>query len=872
MELTQGTRLGPYEIVGRLGAGGMGEVYRARDTRLDRTVAIKVLPSEMANDVQLKLRFEREAKAISQLNHPHICTLHDVGDGFLVMELLEGETLAARIARGPMPPADILRYGAQIADALQRAHRAGIVHRDLKPANIMLTKAGAKLLDFGLAKPAGISISSEATTMHGMPLTEQGMILGTFQYMAPEQLEGLEADARTDIFGFGAVLYEMATGKRAFDGSTKTSVIAAIVSAQPAPITSLQPLVPAALEHLVQQCMEKDPDDRWQSAHDVAEQMRFLATSSAILRGPLVEPVARSRRMRRALLTLAIVIAAALGGALVHRLAFREERLVPRPRVLTFSGLDWQPAASPDGKSIAFTSMRDGTSRIWLKSLASGSEIALTNGFDSFPRFSPDGSMVLFTRGQTATALYRVPVVGGEAQKVVLGAVEGEWSPDGKSIAFLRFTTEKEVLQSNVFLADANGGNERLLYKSTGRFISSPRFSPSGRLLAVSLINGVANVAGGIALIDVAKQTSRVLDLKGIPTSVLWLSEQEILYGNMEAVTAVQYAAGDIVRRNIDSAEEVMVLSAATLGSCLDRIGNDTLIVETPARRYNMREIPLGGKGESTWLTRANSIDRQPALSPDGEWVIFSSDRSGNLDLWSLSRKTGQTRRLTDDAGQDWDPQFTPDGKHILWSSNRSGHFEIWMADADGSYPRQVSKDGYDAENPTQAPDGTIYYASADRQKAGLWQIRPDGTSRRIAEGSVLQPEVSPDGSFVVYHLSTAEADTVHVMRVSDSKVMTYSHGIGASKQISVGRARWTPDGKALAFIGTENGTYGIYLQPFEFDRDTQAARKAVAGFELGMNIESLGVTPDGRSFVVSTIEDLGTLTTIDRVPLPPQG
>ena len=240
MVISAGTRLGPYEIVAPLGAGGMGEVWRGRDTRLDRSVAIKILPADFAQNAQFKLRFEREAKTISQLNHPNICTLYDVGENYLVMELLEGESLAERVAKGPLPLEQVLRYGVQIADALDKAHRAGIVHRDLKPGNIMITKSGAKLLDFGLAKGGGPVPSGLDATQH-KPLTQEGTILGTFQYMAPEQLEGEEADARTDIFAFGSVLYEMATGQRAFDAKNKTSLIAAIVSSTPKPMSEVQP-------------------------------------------------------------------------------------------------------------------------------------------------------------------------------------------------------------------------------------------------------------------------------------------------------------------------------------------------------------------------------------------------------------------------------------------------------------------------------------------------------------------------------------------------------------------------------------------------------------------------------------------------------
>ncbi len=258
MSLAVGTRLGPYEIVSRLGAGGMGEVWKARDTRLDRSVAVKILPAEFAGNAQLKIRFEREAKTISQLNHPHICTLFDVGENYLVMELLEGETLADRLGRGPLPLNDVLKYGAQIADALDRAHRAGIIHRDLKPANVMITKSGAKLLDFGLAKSGTAVVEIDGATVQKQ-LTQEGTILGTFQYMAPEQLEGQEADARTDIFAFGAVLYEMATARRAFEGKTKTSLIAAIVKEQPPPVSQIVPLTPPSLEHIIGKCLRRIP-------------------------------------------------------------------------------------------------------------------------------------------------------------------------------------------------------------------------------------------------------------------------------------------------------------------------------------------------------------------------------------------------------------------------------------------------------------------------------------------------------------------------------------------------------------------------------------------------------------------------------------
>src|SRR5260370_24872757 len=298
MPLSAGARLGPYEILSALGAGGMGEVYRARDTRLDRIVAIKVLPAHLSDNPERRERFEREAKAISSLSHPHICPLYDVGqqDGVdvLVMEFLEGETLAHRLKKGPLPPEQVLQYAIQITDALDTAHRHGLIHRDLKPGNIMLTKTGAKLLDFGLAKVRSAAAATGMTALptQTTPLTGEGTILGTLQYMAPEQLEGAEADARTDIFALGAVIYEMATGRKAFGGKSHASLISAIMSAEPPAISTLQPLAPAALDHVVRTCLEKEPDARWQTAHDVVLELRRIAG----VQGDAAAPPARATR------------------------------------------------------------------------------------------------------------------------------------------------------------------------------------------------------------------------------------------------------------------------------------------------------------------------------------------------------------------------------------------------------------------------------------------------------------------------------------------------------------------------------------------------------------------------------------------------
>ena len=379
MPLPTGTRLGPYEIAAPLGAGGMGEVYRARDTRLGRDVAVKVLPHELSAAPEVRARFEREARTVSSLNHPNICVLHDVGHeagvDYLVMELIEGETLAERLKRGPFAAPELLRIGMHIASALDAAHRSGVVHRDLKPGNVMLTKTGAKLLDFGLARVGGLaptvdSLSNSPTV--AAPLTAKGSIVGTFQYMAPEQLEGKEADERSDIWAFGVVLYEMATGQRAFEGRSQASLIAAILEKEPAPISEVAPLAPPGLDRLVRACLAKDPDQRLQTAHDAKLQLQWIAEGGSQAGVPA--PVAARRRSREAaawaIAGVAVLALLVLGGAQLLR------RPGP-PRVIRFevrlptgtTGITW-PRLSPDGKTMAFlASDSAGGRRLWIRPL-----------------------------------------------------------------------------------------------------------------------------------------------------------------------------------------------------------------------------------------------------------------------------------------------------------------------------------------------------------------------------------------------------------------------------------------------------------------------------------------------------------------------
>jgi len=422
MPITAGIKLGPYEILGPIGAGGMGEVYRAKDTRLDRIVAIKVLPSHLSENPQLKQRLEREARAISSLSHPHICALYDIGSqngiDYLVMEFLEGETLARRLDKGAFPAEHVLRYGVQIAEALDKAHRQGVIHRDLKPGNIMITKGGAKLLDFGLAKyqiKKEEPTSSVLETRDGQ-LTEEGTMLGTVQYMAPEQLEGREADARTDIFALGEILYEMATGQPAFKGNSKAQLIASILSTEPRPISTVQPMLPPSLDHVVKKCLSKDAEDRWQNAQDVASELKWV--SEQISQGQ-TSPVV-SRRVSKirttsivaAIFILTTIVFAAIAGyfyTAAHQKPVFKVSILPEPN--TTMSQAGSLAVSPNGKLVAFVALaQGGINSIYLRPFDTLEARRIAGTDDgTFPFWSPDSKFIgFFAQGK----LKRVDVLG----------------------------------------------------------------------------------------------------------------------------------------------------------------------------------------------------------------------------------------------------------------------------------------------------------------------------------------------------------------------------------------------------------------------------------------------------------------------------
>jgi eukaryotic-like serine/threonine-protein kinase len=888
MAFSTGARLGPYEVLSSLGAGGMGEVYRARDTRLDRTVAIKVLPEHLARNPDLRQRFEREAKAVSGLNHPHICVLHDIGhqDGtdFLVLEYLEGESLHDRLEKGPLPLDQVLRYATEIADALDKAHRSGVVHRDLKPGNVMLTKSGTKLLDFGLATRTEPIVTGDAElsalATRAKPLTEKGTLLGTIPYMSPEQIEGREVDARTDVWALGCLLYEMVTGKRAFEGASSASLIGAILKDEPRPIRELKPLAPTSLERLVRACLAKDPDERWQSAHDLVTELRWVAEEGSA--APGAPPTPRPLRGRMLLGAASLAAAILLGGVLDRWLRSRDAQHEAVFRTLTYSGHDSSPAASPDGRTIAFSSDRDGRPRIWLKQLAGGGEAVLTTGPDDFPRFSPDGSQLLFARSEGRTAsLYRVPLLGGEPRKLLEDAMAGDWSPDGRRIAFVRWAVDKDRLVSVIGVAAADGADAHEVGRVEASPLLHPRWSPDGETIASTPTRGVgaSAVLSYVCLAASGGGPVRRIAPPGVRqdiSSVAWSGPDDVVYAQAQVLSLAAGGPARIIRQDVHTGEIRTRLWCPNSSLVFGLLAPGRAVFDTRSARENLREIPLA-RGSSRWLTRGNGTDRQPVYSPDGEWVAFSSTRGGNMDLWMVSTRSGAVRRLTDDEANDWDPVLTSDGKKLLWSSDRTGHFEVWMAEADGSGARQVSSDGVNAEDPAPTPDGRwILYDSRNPEKLGLWKVRPDGTqASRIVANVPGQAQVSPDGQYVLYRASSGL--DIRACRL-DGTPVPFEISVERRRMtaITLARMRWMPDGRAVAFVGQDaNGVNGVFVQDFIPGQDTTRTRRPLGGFDPEASAETFGISPDGSRLIVAGWEQLFSIMTaegLDGIAPPAMG
>jgi len=692
-------RLGPYEILAAAGSGGMGDVYRARDTRLDRIVAVKVMPEIFLRDPARRQRLEREARAVSSLSHPNICTLHDVGhqDGvdYLVMEFLEGETLADRLDRGALPPDQALRYAVEIAGALDAAHRRGVVHRDLKPGNIMLTRTGAKLLDFGLARAdpeaapeiSGLSITPTRTR----PLTAEGTVVGTVQYMAPEQLEGKPADARSDLFAFGAVIYEMATGQRAFQGKSQASLIAAILKEEPRPISTFAPMSPPSLDRLVRHCLEKDPEERIQSAHDVRLRLEEIAEGGGSFAvAPIALASARSRWRERfawmfaALASLAAIAMAArlfLNPAVAPPLVVSS---VPPPEGFTFESSIEDMAISPDGRRIVFAARGAGGVGLWVRDLDTAKPRALAGTEDaSCPFWSPDARSIGFiAKGH----LRKVDVSGGQSDvlasaNICLGA---SWEKDG-SILFVpdRYIPVMKIPES---------GGQPIAVGATGpagskRIYSHPSLLPDRRHILYTVNEsweGGENSGIYVATVD-GKDERRVLP---VLSNARYVEPGYLIYARDGSLRAQRFDPG---RLELSGDQIVLIDGIQYVG-----------IRQSHVFSLSDNGVLVYVAGEGTLTRRLTWVDRKgavlgtigrpgnyfsPRLSRDGRRVAYdqSEATTDSGDIWTLDRERGMATRLTFDPRNESAPVWSPDDRRLLFYGNYPGRSDLFTVPSDGT-------------------------------------------------------------------------------------------------------------------------------------------------------------------------------------------
>jgi Tol biopolymer transport system component len=857
----------------------MGEVYRAHDTRLDRLVAIKVLPAHLSSDPARRQRFEREARAVASLNHPHICVLHDIGTqggiDFLVLEYLEGETLAQRLERGAMPTQELLRIGIEVSDALDKAHRQGVIHRDFKPANIMLVKSGAKLLDFGLAKPVATPASAALTAMatQSKPLTAEGTIVGTFQYMAPEQLEGREADARSDIFSFGAVLYEMATGKKAFEGKTTASVIAAVLASEPTPISTLQPMTPPALERAVKTCLAKDPDERFQSAHDLNLQLKWIAEAGSQAGVPA--PVVKRRKSREKLawaLAGLFLIVAAVGVGAYLRLARTPAPVIvaeiPLPEKARRSG--GPPVVSPDGHSLAFTATdQAGKVTLWVRPLGALSAHPLEGtGGAGAPFWSADGRSIGFVSedklktidvsGGPVTVVADAPSYGGGTWNLngtILFLPDGRkglykvaasggtpvpvltldsskfqyyvWPqllPDGKHFIYLGGAVDPR--NTGIYFATLDGKQNRLVLRSDNRAIFASGFLLYGR--GTTLVGQAFDPQNGQLKGEPHPVAERVSD--AAPVSLVFgISENGIL--------AYQAAAG----------------TTRSQLAWFDRSGNRVGVIGEAGGYYDVR------------------------LSPDGRKVAFNlGEAKSELYVAELGR--GLPMRLTFDPNTDSGvPVWSPDGNKILFCrlnggkakagtyekpSNGTGTEELLLASDSPDmevWPNDWSRDGH-----------FLLYSRGDlgnRSQEELWVLPliGDRKPRLFLRNppAVYDGQFSPDGRWVAYTSKESGRAEVYVAPFDSAQVMASGNESTpltprGKWQISTNGGqypRWRGDGKELFYLGTDNRVMAAEVDANGGSFQVGAVTPLFAAFvqDAAMPFD---VSADGKRFLIVSVPE----------------
>ncbi len=871
MPLALGTKLGPYEVQSPLGAGGMGEVYRAQDTRLNRSVAIKILPQQLSNDPVRKQRFDREAKTISSLNHPHICVLFDVGHhddiDYLVMEYLEGETLAKRLENGPLPLDQVVKFGAQIADALDTAHRYGVVHRDLKPGNIMLTPTGAKLLDFGLAKPAVPRATAVTLTYatQNSPLTEQGTIVGTFQYMSPEQVEGKELDGRSDLFSLGAVLYEMLTGKRAFQGKSQHSVASAILEKEPAPIATIKPLTPRSLDHIVRRCLAKDPDDRWQSARDLALELKAvssLAPSSS--QSGVAVPISRRKNSRE----LAAWSVAALALLAATFLLLRSSsKLTPADEFINASILPPEQmelvpeapvAISPDGKFVVFSAAKPGwAGQMWLRRLDSSAAkpLAGTDGARN-PFWSPDSRWIAFTSGGK---LKKISIDGGAPLEICDGGSNrgGTWSPEGTILFVPGFA-------SPVYSVSSNGGTpqpitqiDKSRQEITHRW---PQFLPDGKHF-LFFARGPENsiYVGSLG------STERKLILKN-STNAAYSPPGFLLFQRSGNLMAQPFDAQrlELSGTPVSIAQDVgtnnlwqrALFSTSNNGRLAFQSRIDRLL--QPVWTDRSGKI-LESLSEPSAITSPLAIRQSSGghVSHDGQKIVFVIEDSHDetTNIWSYDIRSHSKTRLTFESAIGDFPVWSPDDARIDFASNRLGLIQVFSIPSSGmgQVERLFASD--EADFPTSwSPDGRYLVFNrepgGDQLKGTIWIYENFGEKKLYPLLTASHPPergaiFSPDGNWLAFESNESGRTEIYLTPFPRANVkIQVSSGVSFSP-------KWSSDGKELFYM-REDGT--ITVASLEHGKNGLQIARTTPLFKVQQ--PDFDISPDGQRILIYQVAE----------------